>query len=117
VKVNQLLGIVASQVCVFDNPKIVAISPSQLFSGVTLTVEGEPIGLFKPVSQFITAPNEIIIQDLNHLDERLRGFDPKARIGWHSVGSPQFKIGFLDYHEGWVETVTSDELGLSEDPK
>ena len=116
-KVKQLLEIVASQVCVFDNPRMVAVSPSPLFDEVTLTVNGVAIGLFKPVSSFSTAPNEIIIKDLNSLDEVLRGFDLKAKIGWHSVGSPQFKIGFLDYHEGWVETLTSKELGLSEEPQ
>ena len=116
-KVNQLLGIVASQVCVFDNPKMVAISPSPLFSGVILTVDDKTIGLFKPVSQFITTPQELIIKDLNSLEAVLRGFDLDATISWQSSGSPQFKIGFLDYEEGWVETVTSEELGLSEDPK
>ena len=116
-KVNQLLGIVASQVCVFDNPKMVAISPSPLFAEVTLTVNGVAIGLFNPIAQFSTAPQELILKDLRCLEERLRGFDLDATISWQSSGSPQFKIGFLDYEEGLVETVTSEELGLSEDPK
>lgn len=109
-KVAELLEIVASQECVFEKANLMAISEDTIFGGAMLSADGKRLGVVTP------PPYESNLK-LKDLASRLRPLNPQAEIEIMAPKGVKIKIGFLDYHEGWVETVTSDELGLSEDPK
>mgnify|MGYP003131192611 CR=1 FL=1 len=106
-KVEELLDIVASQECVFNNAHLGSVSPIETFEGVLLTVGLDEIGIYRPAPNFGGL-------SLSSLADTLRKLDPKGTVSYQSSGGTEFKIGFLDYDDGWVETVTSEELGLSE---
>jgi hypothetical protein len=111
VKVAELLEIVASQVCVFDNTKgLFVIFEDKFSNGLELKAGGSLLGIVRPYEY-------LSLLNLKLLVERLETVDLGEDITVGCTSSSNFKIGFLDYEEGWVETVTSEELGLSEEPQ
>ena len=108
-KVEKLLDIVASQECVFDGDRrLVLVSESSPSASAELYVEGSPARIAGVYSAGCKC--RLFLGSFKHRLERL---DPELEITTRRK-QPKFKIGFLDYEDGWVETVTSEELGLSE---
>lgn len=107
-KVEELLDIVASQECVFgSSTRLTLLREQALVNKVELYAAGCRLGVFRGYG----LESRINLQTLR---VRLKSCNPQTIITSTHKTFPKFKIGFLDYDEGWVETVTSEELGLSE---
>ena len=107
-KVAELLEIVASQECVFgSSTRLTLLREQPLVNKVELYAAGCRLGVFRGYG----LESRINLQTLR---ARLNSCNPQTTITSTHKTFPKFKIGFLDYDEGWVETVTSEELGLSE---
>nr|WP_282765358.1 hypothetical protein [Alteromonas macleodii] len=110
-KVAELLEIVASQECVFEGrTRLTLLRDKALVNKVELYAAGCRLGIFRGYG----LESRI---NLATLRARLNSCNPQTTITSTHKTFPRFKIGFLDYEEGWVETVTSEELGLSEEPQ
>lgn len=106
-KVEQLLDIVASQECLFGSSRrLTLLRGKQSIGKVELYADGCRLGTFRGYG----LESRINLQTLR---ARLKSCNPQTIITAKHKLFPEFKIGLLDYDEGWVETVTSEELGLS----
>lgn len=110
-KVAELLEIVASQHCIYGNVTLFVHSKNLPQLELTLLVGDFGLGKVRGLY------SEKQPLKLETLFQRLKSLEDEDEVTVRYNPKEHFEIGFMAFDEGFIQTVTSEELGLSEEPQ